>query len=492
MPLRARSSATNRGCPMSHPLLRELPSVGVLLDDPAVARHAVGRRRGWVTRVVQGVVDGLRRELGRGEGDLPADRVQLLDEARRRIDVEVARLTSPASRRVINATGVVVHTNLGRSCWPERAVRWASEVAAHNSDLEYVLETNRRGHRGRKVEEKLALLAGSEDALIVNNNAAAVWLTTRHLTRGGPLVLSRGEVVAIGGSFRLHEILAETHCELVEVGTTNRTSLADYEAALAPGATIMKVHRSNFTVTGFTEEVAVAELARLARRHGARLIYDAGSGALFPFGDLDLPAEPTLAEDVATGADLITCSGDKLLGGCQAGIILGSHEEIAALRQHPMRRAFRVDKTTLAALDAVLTLYLEAEDVPPLPTLENLARSVDDLEAAAADLAADLGGDMPAGWTVATVGAVASVGGGSFSDAEVPTQLVQWQGPRDELEAVHQLLRHGDPAVVARISQDGLGLDLRTIAASEYPLVTAAMRAAWTQLNAQTTRTERR
>lgn len=473
---------------MSHPLLRELPSVGVLLDDPAVSRHARGRRRVWVTRVVQSVVDGLRRELATGVGDLPADRPQLLDEARRRIDAEVARLTGPSSRRVINATGVVVHTNLGRSCWPERAVAWASEVAAYNSDLEFVLETNKRGHRGRKVEQKLALLAGSEDALIINNNAAAVWLTTRHLTRGGRLVLSRGEVVAIGGSFRLHEILAETHCEVVEVGTTNRTSLADYEQALVPGATIMKVHRSNFTVTGFTEEVSVAELAQLAGRHQARLIYDAGSGALFPFQELDLPREPTLAEDVATGADLITCSGDKLLGGCQAGIVLGSRQEIAALRQHPMRRAFRVDKTTLAAIDAVLTLYLEAEDLPALPTLENLARPVAELEAAAARLSAALAPDQPAGWNSGTATAVASVGGGSFSDAEVPTCLLQWQGPHEELERVHELLRHGDPAMVARITQDGLGLDLRTILPSEYPLAVAAMRAAWKQLNDHSTR----
>jgi L-seryl-tRNA(Ser) seleniumtransferase len=476
---------------MSHPLLRALPSVGVLLDDPAVARHARGRRRGWLTRVVQREVAGLRRDLSAGGGDLPADRDQLLAEARRRIDAAVARLLSPASRRVINATGVVVHTNLGRSNWPARAIAWATEVAAHNSDLEFVLETNRRGHRGRRVEEKIALLAGAEDALLVNNNAAAVWLTVRHATAGGPLVLSRGEVVAIGGSFRLHEILAETHCRLLEVGTTNRTTLADYEAALEPGATLMKVHRSNFTVSGFTEEVAVAELAALAARSQARLIYDAGSGALFPFQDLGLPAEPTLAEDVASGADLVTCSGDKLLGGCQAGIILGSREEIAALRQHPMRRAFRVDKTTLAAVDAVATLYLEAEDLPALPTLENLARPLDELERAAASLAAALAPDAPAGWTPRTVEAIASVGGGSFSDAEVPTRLLLWDGPRDELEAVHQSLRRGEPALVARIGQDGLGLDLRTIAPDEYPLVEAALRSAWARLHAPSERSER-
>ena len=244
----------------------------------------------------------------------------------------------------------------------------------------------------------------------------------------------------------------------------------------------MKVHRSNFTVSGFTAEVSVADLASLAHKHGTRLVYDAGSGALFPFAELGLPAEPTLGEDVATGADLITCSGDKLLGGCQAGIILGSRREVAGLRAHPMRRAFRVDKTTLAALDAVLTLYLEAEDVPALPTLELLARPVEDLERAAADLAAELRPDAPPGWTASTVAEVARVGGGSFSEAEVPTRLLFWEAPREQLERAHQLLRDGDPAVVARISQQGLGFDLRSLGPQEYPLLTQAMRAAWSRL----------
>lgn len=467
---------------MSHPQLRELPSVGVLLDDPAVAALGRGRRRAWVTRVVQGIVDGLRRELVDGAVGLPTGRDGLVDEARRRVQQEVRRLTSPASRRVLNATGIVVHTNLGRSNWPPRAVAWAGDVAAGNSDLEFVLEANQRGHRGRKVEEKIALLAGAEDALIVNNNAAAMWLAVRHATCGGRLILSRGEVVAIGGSFRMHEILAEAHCELVEVGTTNRTSLADYERALTPGAVLMKVHRSNFTVSGFTAEVSVADLASLARKHDTRLVYDAGSGALFPFAELGLPDEPILGEDVATGADLITCSGDKLLGGCQAGIILGSRREVAGLRAHPMRRAFRVDKTTLAALDAVLTLYLEAEDVPALPTLELLARPVEDLERAAAVLASELGPDAPPGWVASTVAEVARVGGGSFSEAEVPTRLLFWEAPREQLERVHQLLREGDPAVVARISQQGIGFDLRSLGPSEHPLLAQAIRVAWSRL----------
>lgn len=476
---------------MPHPVLRALPPVGALLDLPQVAQLARGRRRAWVTRVVQRVVEDLRRDLCEAprsaSATLPADRARLMDLASERILARVAELLAPSSRRVINATGVVVHTNLGRSCWPERAVQWASDVATAGSDLEFELETNRRGHRGRRVEAKLAILAGSEDALVVNNNAAALWLAVRHTVGRGRLLLSRGEVVAIGGSFRLHEILAETGCELVEVGTTNRTTLADYETALQDGDALLKVHRSNFALTGFTAEVELGVLGELCRARGSRLIYDAGSGALFAFAELGLPAERTLEEDVASGADLVTCSGDKLLGACQAGLILGSRDRVASLRKHPMRRTFRVDKTTLAALDAVLTLYLEAEDLPQLPTLQNLARPLDDLQKAADDLAAELQSRAPEGWSACPVREVASVGGGSFSAAEVPTWVVLWTAPRAELEAMHRILRLGEPALVARMSQQGLGIDLRTVAPQEYPLVAAAILSGWRCLKAERT-----
>jgi L-seryl-tRNA(Ser) seleniumtransferase len=468
---------------MSENALRHLPSVSALLEHPEIAPHLGGKRRAWMTRLLQRVVAGFRARLQTGEAVPAGEKEVLLAQVVRHVLDERRRLLSPTLRRVLNGTGVVVHTNLGRSCWPERAVTWAGEVARRNSDLEFVLETGTRGHRGRKVEEKAALLTGAEDALVVNNNAAAIWLAARHSTRGGKLILSRGEIVAIGGSFRLNEILAETHCELVEIGTTNRTSLADYVEAMEPGATVMKVHRSNFVVAGFTEEVAVAELAQACREHGCTLIYDAGSGALYPFEELGLPAEEsTLAGDVAAGPDLVTCSGDKLLGGCQAGLILGRGEAIRGLRNHPMRRAFRVDKTTLAALDAVLTLYLEAEDVPAVPTLQRLAPDLDELAERAERLAAALRDEAPPGWNCAVVASVASVGGGSFSTTELPSRQLLWRGPEAELERIHAALRGQDPAVVGRKNQDGLAVDMRTIAADEIELVAAAFRRAWQEL----------
>jgi L-seryl-tRNA(Ser) seleniumtransferase len=459
--------------------LRAIPQISAVLEDARIRPLLAGRRREWVTRLVQQRIDALRADLRSAEGPAP-DRGDLLKKTVQDVVEKYHELVAHSWTRVLNGTGVVVHTNLGRSNLPLAAVAAMSQVAAANTDLEFDLESGTRGHRGRRVEEKAALLAGAEDALIVNNNAAAVWLTVRLASREGPIVLSRGEIVAIGGSFRMNEILAETGCELVEVGTTNRTSLADYRDALRPGATVLKVHRSNFALEGFTEEVDLPELGELCRSLGCWLIYDAGSGVLHPMEDLGLPpGERLLAEDIAAGADLVTCSGDKLLGGCQAGIILGRRDRIAALRGHPMRRAFRVDKTTLAALDAVLGAYLAAEHCPDLPTLRQLQQDEAALERRARTLLAELAPLAPTGWKGQVVPGDSSVGGGSFSTAAVASRLVLWTAPKAALERCHRRLRGGDPALVGRMNQDGLAVDVRTLPDDEFPLVVAAFRRAW-------------
>jgi L-seryl-tRNA(Ser) seleniumtransferase len=464
--------------------LRELPQISALLEDSRLAPLLTGRRTEWLTRVIQDVIADLRAELKAATGPVLV-REQLTDRAVERVLSRKELLTRKSWTRVLNGTGVVVHTNLGRSCFPAAAADAARAVALHNSDLEFDLPTGTRGHRGRRVEEKAALLAGAQDALIVNNNAAAVWLAVRHLSRGGRVVLSRGEVVAIGGSFRIHEILAETGCTLVEVGTTNRTSLDDYRRALVPGTTVLKVHRSNFTVEGFTEEVELADLAALCRAEQCPLVYDAGSGAFYPYQDLGLPAgERLLIEDVSAGPDLVTCSGDKLLGGCQAGIIFGSSSEVAGLRRHPMRRAFRVDKTTLAALDEILSAYLREDGRPAIPTLDQLAQGLSELEARAERLRQALAPDAPSGWTAQIVPGESSVGGGTFSSTSVASRLLLWTAPKAELERCHQLLRLGDPALVGRMNQEGLAVDVRTIAATELDLVVRAFGRAWQAMDA--------
>ncbi len=468
---------------MANPDLREIPSVSAVLEHPRLAAAVAGEQRGWMTCLIQQEIAALRRRLQ--EKDVPAaatTREALLDEVVARTLAARAELLGPSWRRVINGTGVVVHTNLGRSLYPELAAEWAGRVARHGVDLEFDLQTGQRGHRGRKVERKVALLTGAEDALVVNNNAAAVWLAVRTCAGRGRVILSRGEAVAIGGSFRMHEILQETGCELVEVGTTNRTDLSDYRDALTPGAVVLKVHRSNFEVVGFTEEVILSELAELCQPGGHPLIYDAGSGALFPFAELGLPQEPTLAEDLAAGPDLVTCSGDKLLGGCQAGIVLGRADLIERMRDFPLRRALRVDKTTLAALDAVFSLYLEAEGPAAVPTLAQIARAPAELARDAMQLLEALAEEAPAGWRGAVVEGESSVGGGSFSSASLPTHLLQWSGPKEALEICHARLRQGDPALVTRMNQEGLAVDLRTINPEELPLVIDAFLRVWREM----------
>ncbi len=459
--------------------LREIPQVSAVLEDARLVDLLAGRRRAWAGRIVQDEVDRLRARLREATGPVE-DRAALHEQVVAAVRERCGRLLRPAWTRVLNATGVVIHTNLGRANLPGPAAEAARVVATRYTDLEMDLGSGQRDHRGRLVEQKAALLAGAEDALVVNNNAAALWLAVRYLAKGGPVVLSRGEIVAIGGSFRLHEIIHETGSTLVEVGTTNRTTLADYERALVPGAVVLKVHRSNFAVEGFTAEASLAELAALCARSGCPLVYDAGSGLLVPPVELGLPAgESLLADDVATGCDLVTCSGDKLLGGCQAGLILGRAGHVAGLREHPLRRAVRVDKTTLAALDGVLTAYLEATALPDLPALRALAQSPAQLQERAERLADALGAQAPAGWSVAVVPDVSSVGGGTYATCAMETRLVLLAAPRAELEACHQRLRRQDPAVVARLNQAGLAVDPRTLADDEESLLVDAFACAW-------------
>ena len=468
---------------MNQEILRHLPSVGQLLEHPDIASLLGETTRGWVTRLVQSVVDEQRDDLVGGKKSQAVSRDELTDRLISTVKARHAKLLAPAMKRVINATGIVVHTNLGRACYPETAVLRMGEAARYNCDLEMDLEAGARGHRGRDVETKLALLTGGQDALIVNNNAAALWLAVRSCADKGRVLLSRGEVVAIGGSFRLHEIVQEAGCELVEVGTTNRTTVADYTDALTPGAVVLKVHRSNFTVAGFTEEVQVSELATVCRDRGHTLIYDAGSGLLESPAMFDLPSQLTVAEDLATGADIVTCSGDKLFGGGQAGLIIGRSDLVAAMRSHPMRRTFRVDKTTLAAIDGTLSHYLEGNQLTENPTLRRLNRSVDELGETARKLGDSLSGDMPSGWSWNVVESESQVGGGAGADSVLPGRMLLWTGPARELERCHLLLRRGDPAVVARISQRGLGLDTRAIGDDELEALRTAVCVAWSQMS---------
>jgi L-seryl-tRNA(Ser) seleniumtransferase len=379
----------------------------------------------------------------------------------------LARLTRPSLRRVINATGVVLHTNLGRAPLAPAAVAQVAEVAAGYGNLEYDLENGSRGSRGAHVDDLLRELSGAEAALAVNNNAAAVILALAALAGEGEVLVSRGELVEIGGSFRIPDILAHSGAALVEVGTTNRTRLADYAAAIGERTTaILRVHQSNFRIVGFAEQPRADELAALARERGIAMVDDLGSGALG-----EVHGEPTVRAAVAAGADLVCCSGDKLLGGPQAGILFGRAGAVERCRQHPLARAMRLDKLQLAALEATLRLHRD-EGPSALPALAMIEAPEEELRQRAEAMAAAIG-------TAAEVGRESGApGGGSLADValEGPACLVDSGKARPEDFLAR--LRENDPPVIARIVRDRVVLDPRTMSDEEAAVAAMAVRSA--------------
>jgi L-seryl-tRNA(Ser) seleniumtransferase len=418
--------------------LRDLPSVDELArgNDDALAVDAA-----------RAVIERAREEIraGADPGDLAA-----------RLDEELSRLRAPRLRRVLNATGVIVHTNLGRAPLATEALARVVETARGYANLEYDLSAGARGSRQDHVAELLRGLTGAEAALVVNNNAAAVLLALAALAEGREVLVSRGELIEIGDGFRIPEVLARSGAVLREVGTTNRTRAADYEAAVGPEtALLLRVHQSNFRVVGFTEQPTVAQLASVARRHGLPLVDDLGSGVL-----IELPGEPSAKESLAAGADLVTFSGDKLLGGPQAGIVVGRAELVEQLRRHPLQRALRADKLTLAALEGTLALYRDApERIPVLRMLRD-----DGVRARAERLASLVGGTVEE--------TVAHVGGGALPLAELPSFACAVE------ETLAAPLRAGDPPVVGVVRDGKLLLDCRTLADDELGDVARAVAAA--------------
>lgn len=368
--------------------LRALPKVDEVLKDPRLAEEAGRHPHVLVLDAVREVIEETRARLLAGQ-DFEPDADLIAGDALARVALKAQR----SLRGVINATGVIVHTNLGRSILSDAAVEAVAEVASGYSTLEYDIESGERGSRHVHVESLLAKLTGAEAAMAVNNNAAAVMLAIAELARGGEAIVSRGQLVEIGGSFRIPDIMAESGAKMVEVGTTNKTHRADYERAItADTKLLLKVHSSNFRVVGFTEEVEIEDLVSLGAEHGIPVFEDQGSGVLIELRDYGLPYEPTVGESIARGATLVSCSGDKLLGGPQAGILVGRADIIARLKKHPMARALRLDKMTLAALEVTLRTYLDpGVAVREIPTLRMLTMPLAEVRERAARLAALIG-----------------------------------------------------------------------------------------------------
>lgn len=443
---------------------RRIPSVDALLAAPPFRSLVERAGRARVVEAARAVQDSLRTRLATGEAGPGGDSLDLANPAwyAERVEEHLARVDRRALRGVINATGVVLHTNLGRAPLARSAER-AVRAAAGYVTLEYDLEEGARGGRDQG-ERLLRELTGAESALVVNNNAAAVVLALNTLAEGRGAVISRGELVEIGGSFRVPEIMARSGARMVEVGSTNRTHLRDYREALAVDiALILKVHRSNFRVEGFTAEVDAAELARLAAVAEIPLVHDLGSGAILDLTEFGLPAEPTAAEALGAGADVVTMSGDKLLGGPQAGIVLGRAELLDRMRANPLFRAFRCDKLTLAALEATLSLYREGRALDEIPVLRMLSTPLPELRRRAEWIAEQLRAE---GVRAELVQVTAAVGGGAYPEADLPGVAVA-VSPHDAAERLARRLRLGDAPVIGRIREGQVLLDPRTVPAEQ-------------------------
>ncbi len=441
---------------------RGLPSVNVLLETTAVHSLLEQHPRRVVLEAVRTAIDEARTA-----GDFRRTEQEWIES----ITSAVRDITQPSLRRVINATGVVLHTNLGRAPLADAAIRAISEVAEGFSNLEYDIETGQRGSRYSHCVGLLRRLTDAEDALVVNNCAAAMVLSLNALAHKKEVLVSRGELVEIGGSFRIPDIMARSGAKLVEVGTTNRTHDDDYRRAITPktGA-IVKVHRSNFTIEGFTSDVSVERLAFIAAEHGLPVIHDLGSGLMLPLDEFGLTGEPTAATALASRATLVLMSGDKLLGGPQAGIILGSSVIVAKLRKNPFARAMRVDKLTLSALEATLRLYLEPERaLKEIPVLAMLSAAPAEIEARAEAIARTL---REGGVDAQVIPTRASVGGGAFPTAEIPSSGVVLSGNAEKIE---EKLRRGEPPVIGRIADGKLLLDLRSVRAREDATLSRAV-----------------
>lgn len=458
-------------------LLARIPSMTTLLQAVEKVAGLASEPRPVVTAALRDAVSALRRRVQEGSASA-ADcaAAPILAAAAELIDARrVQRLV-----RVINATGVVLHTGLGRSVLPAAALERINNVAAGYCSLEIDLATGRRGQRGAHLERLLREITGAQAALVVNNNAAATMLALRGLARGKEVIVSRGQLIEIGGSFRLPEVMVAGGATLREVGTTNKTHLRDYEAAIGEKtAMIMHVHTSNYRVVGFSENPDTGALSELAHRHTLLMFDDLGSGALLDDTLWTAADEPTVAESLRRGADIVSFSGDKLLGGPQAGILLGRREIIDQLRRDPMARALRVDKLTIAALEAVLELYHEPERAKcEIPLLAGLTESPASLKRRAEVLVDRLRAAVPGGaFTVQEDESFA--GGGSLPAWPLPTAVIRWQPAESvSVDDVTRRLRLGEPSVLCRVHEGAVYLDLRTIAEREYEALVAAVSAA--------------
>ena len=471
--------------PLRQQALRKIPSVDEILSRPEIVDLLNVHPRRVVVEAIRKGLGRLRQELLR-QGELPhlGESLFSFESLYPLFQKEIALQTQPRLRRVINATGVVIHTNLGRSPLHPSAIEHLIDVSKHYSNLEYDIELGERGNRYTHVEEILCRLSGAESALVVNNNAGAVLLVVNTLAEGKEVIVSRGELVEIGGAFRIPDVMKRSGALLREVGTTNRTHLSDYKKAIGKQtALLLKVHTSNFRVMGFTSEVTLQDLVQLGKQHKLPVVDDLGSGCLIDLTQYGLEKEPTVQEMIKTGVDAVTFSGDKLLGGPQAGIILGKKKRLDLLKNNPLNRALRIDKLTLAALESTLLLYIdEKKAMEEIPTLQMLNLDTRKLKRRGKRLLKRLSGLADNRIVSMLREDVSQVGGGALPLQELPTIVVAIKPLDFTLNDLEKNLRKVEPPIISRISKEELILDMRTVIDEEIPLLAEGIEKALTKI----------
>jgi L-seryl-tRNA(Ser) seleniumtransferase len=441
-------------------LLRELPSIDRLLNSARGAALVARYNHDYITQKCREVLDRLRREIRQGAVHDCGD-----DTILTQVESRVAAESRPGHIRVVNATGTILHTNLGRALLSEAAIDAMLGVAGNPINLEYDLAAGRRGKREEALEQLLVELSGAEAATVVNNNAAAVLLALNSLAQGKEVIVSRGELIEIGGAFRIPEIMAKSGAILREVGATNRTHPADYENAINENtALFLKVHTSNYKVVGFTAEVTLEQMVALGRKHNLPVMEDLGSGALIDLSKYGLPKEPIVAERVQAGADIVTFSGDKILGGPQAGLVVGKREPIGKMSKNHLQRALRCGKLTLAALEATLRRYRQSPNiVQEIPTLRAFTRSVDEIRAMGEALVPKLQGALGREFTLSLQDSTSQIGSGAMPTEELTTMVITVEHAKLSANAIAKQFRQASPPIIGRIQEDKFLLDLRTI-----------------------------
>lgn len=461
--------------PDSTEILRFLPSVDALLRSETSQKLMIETGKKHLTFLARAVTDTLRRELQEKSAEKQLNpqkysREILLTEAENRLVNAWRSELNTSLQRVINATGVIIHTNLGRAPLSENARKAMAEQASRYCTLEYNVETGKRGKRGARAEHLLAELTGAESALIVNNCAAAAFLVLTALAKGGEVVISRGELVEIGGDFRVPDVMTQSGATLREVGTTNRTRVADYERAIDENTRlILKVHPSNYRIIGFTATPTVAELAELAHRKEILLYEDVGSGAMFDLSEYGLTDEPIISQSIVAGADVVTFSGDKLLGGTQSGLIVGRRDVVEYIRKHPLYRALRVDKLIYAALEATLEAYRKETFLQEIPVLKMLSATNAELMKRTADFADKLREKLAKNSSLnfEIIEGNSVIGGGSAPDVQPVTTLFALKHGKFSVSKLEEKLRTANPPVITRILDEKVLFDLRTVSDAE-------------------------